>query len=71
MAEPTPKRDEIRRFQSTIAGKDVPEEIRQDRCVSCGQPAEIFRDEVSRREFRISGLCQRCQDQVFEMGDDE
>lgn len=24
-----------------------------------------FRDEPSRKEFRISGLCQKCQDEVF------
>ena len=27
---------------------------------------EDFRDELSRREFKISGLCQECQDGVFE-----
>lgn len=24
-----------------------------------------FRDELSRKEFDISGMCQRCQDEVF------
>ena len=27
--------------------------------------AEDFRDELSRREFKISGICQKCQDDVF------
>jgi hypothetical protein len=31
----------------------------------CGKFADNFRDELSRKEFNISGLCQRCQDQVF------
>lgn len=24
-----------------------------------------FRDDLSRKEFRISGLCQKCQDEFF------
>lgn len=26
---------------------------------------DSFKDELSRREFRISGLCQKCQDKTF------
>jgi hypothetical protein len=29
-----------------------------------------FRDFLSRREYRISGMCQTCQDDVFEVHDD-
>lgn len=35
-------------------------------CVSCGMLANSFRDDVSRKEYRISGLCQTCQDNVFD-----
>jgi len=34
-------------------------------CVCCGGPAVEFRDDVSRKEFAISGFCQKCQDKVF------
>jgi endogenous inhibitor of DNA gyrase (YacG/DUF329 family) len=34
-------------------------------CPTCGQPISKFRDELSEREFRISGMCQECQDEVF------
>ena len=34
-------------------------------CVDCKENADIFKDELSRREFSISGLCQKCQDSVF------
>lgn len=34
-------------------------------CVTCGKSAENFRDEISRREYSISGMCQACQDIVF------
>jgi uncharacterized CHY-type Zn-finger protein len=27
---------------------------------------EDFRDELSIKEYRISGLCQKCQDDIFE-----
>lgn len=40
---------------------------RRGRCPLCGRrPDEaLLRDEPSRREFRQSGLCQACQDEVF------
>lgn len=36
-------------------------------CPFCGNPVsdEDFRDEISRKEFEISGLCQKCQDKTF------
>jgi hypothetical protein len=34
-------------------------------CVCCGKPATEFRDELSRREYNISKMCQKCQDEVF------
>lgn len=35
------------------------------RCAFCGGAATSFSDELSRTEYRISGLCQSCQDKVF------
>jgi hypothetical protein len=34
-------------------------------CVACAKPAHEFRDELSAREWKISALCQICQDEVF------
>lgn len=34
-------------------------------CVTCGQPSGEFRDDLSWKEFTISGMCQKCQDSVF------
>lgn len=37
-------------------------------CVTCGSDAvkpSDFRDALSRKEFGISGMCQKCQDSVF------
>ena len=39
--------------------------ISQDTCVFCGKPATDFNDELSAKEFTISGLCQSCQDTIF------
>jgi hypothetical protein len=35
-------------------------------CTSCGKPATEFKDEKSVREYRITGYCQSCQDEVFD-----
>ena len=44
--------------------------IAQYKCVpapiGCGRPALFFRDLLSRKEYKISGLCQRCQDKFFQ-----
>ena len=39
----------------------------------CGQPINDadFRDDLSRREAKISGLCQKCQDEFFGRDEDE
>ncbi len=34
-------------------------------CVKCGTHELEFRDELSRKEHGISGLCQGCQDEIF------
>jgi len=34
-------------------------------CVTCEKPAIKFKDELSKREYSISKMCQECQDSVF------
>jgi hypothetical protein len=36
-------------------------------CPFCSKPVskDEFRDELSKREYKISGLCQACQDETF------
>lgn len=34
-------------------------------CPQCGEAVTSLRDELSMKEFRISGLCQSCQDAIF------
>ena len=41
--------------------------VEGSQCPFCKQAVsnDSFRDELSKREFRISGLCQVCQDSMF------
>lgn len=47
-------------------GKEV-DAVKMNKCPFCDRPIDEseFRDELSRREYQISGLCQECQDEVF------
>ena len=73
MAEPTRKAPAIEGLLEQMAGRTTA--IEGDRCVrppiGCGGPATDFRDRLSRQEYRISGLCQQCQDTVFEEPDED
>lgn len=40
-------------------------------CNSLVRGPEDFKDEISRLEWDISGLCQSCQDEAFKEPDDE
>lgn len=41
--------------------------VEQGQCPTCQKPidATTFRNDISLREFRISGMCQSCQDDFF------
>lgn len=34
-------------------------------CATCVKPIDKLKDELSLVEFEISGMCQKCQDEVF------
>ena len=68
--EPTYKAPQIDALLSEIIfnGKDRATCVREGTCVTCdaqGIVATSFRDDVSRKEYQISGMCQSCQDEVF------
>ena len=64
---PSIKSEKIDELFKTLYGVDRKTSIVNRTCVSCDAKVseEGFRDEVSLREFHISGLCQVCQDKVF------
>lgn len=49
----------------SIFGDDISERISNNRCPMCNKEITGFRDELSKREYEISGLCQECQDKIF------
>lgn len=32
----------------------------------CGQKTDGFRDDISAKEYKITGFCQKCQDKMYE-----
>lgn len=75
MTKPAWKAENVRNHRDSLTrviyGRSASESIVNDSCVKCGQPAIEFADEVSRREFTISGLCQTCQDNIFNYDEEE
>lgn len=65
--KPTNKSPEINEFLESLFGRSTA--IKRNRCIpqpiGCGNMVGEFRDELSRTEYRISGLCQNCQDKIF------
>lgn len=65
--QPSHKNPQVEAFLQKVSNRTT--SIRNDVCVpapiGCGGPATDFKDEVSRREYTISGLCQKCQDSIF------
>lgn len=71
MAIPSSKSPEIEEFLERLYGRTTA--ITNDKCipepVGCGGPATEFKDKASELEYTVSGLCQKCQDDVFGMTD--
>jgi hypothetical protein len=40
-------------------------DIQNKVCPTCKEKVGEFRDELSEKEYTISGMCQECQDSVF------
>ena len=65
MAIPTKKAPQIEAFLSTLTGVSRPKAILDNTCTWCKQPALDFKDDLSRKEYTINGLCQTCQDKTY------
>lgn len=48
-----------------LFGKDRREVILSATCMTCDRTKVVFRDKLSHDEYLISGMCQACQDKVF------
>jgi len=66
----------IEEFLTNLTGKDRKATIAAGSCTTCDSPDMNFREEIDRREYSMSGMCQKCQDVAFapdpddEEGDD-
>jgi hypothetical protein len=65
MSEPGEKAPEISALLDSLAKELTGSPRTEGKCASCGGEAKEFRDDLSRREYKISFLCQPCQDGVF------
>ena len=60
--------ENLDRLSSEVYGRNRTDAIRAGICVKCGRSKVQFRNGASEREYSISGLCQSCQDSIFEEG---
>ncbi len=51
-----------------LTGIDVNKSVETRVCPFCNKSVGEFRDEISKKEHEISGLCQSCQDDMFGKG---
>jgi hypothetical protein len=61
---PAPKAKEVKQFLDDTLGRT--EKINSSVCVTCNATDVKFRNQVSRKEYTLSGMCQTCQDDFFE-----
>lgn len=57
-----------RKIMEAFGLKGFADKVDDSKCPFCGKvihPNAEFRDDISRREFNLSGLCQGCQDKTF------
>ena len=62
---PTKKSPEIEQQLTDLAGISRHEALERKICTWCKKQILSFEDELSKREYEISGLCQSCQNKVF------
>jgi len=63
--KPTVKTDAMNKFLNNKMVANRVDSIFDNTCTLCKKEATEFRDELSKKEFSISGFCQKCQDSVF------
>ena len=62
---PTEKSSVVESAISSVLGKDRRSYILAGKCIIIGEDAGPFRDEVSKREYEISGMGQKAQDEFW------
>jgi len=65
------KSPEMEKFLENFVQREFWRSRQDTACVTCGSTNLEFRDALSEREFKISHMCQKCQDSVFGSPEDE
>jgi len=68
MARPTLKNPDIDALLTSLTGRSRVQSIKSDVCVNGEEDYTHivdFRDDISAREYSISGMCQTCQDRIW------
>jgi len=63
--EATFKYPNVEAMLSKLTGVSRVGAVAENSCVTCKGEAKDFRDELSLKEYTISGMCQDCQDSIF------
>lgn len=54
-----------------VSGKDRRKVIARGTCATCETPNMEFKTDLDRKEYRLSGMCQNCQDSAFTEPEDD
>jgi len=63
--EATFKHQGIEQMLTALTGVSRVGAVAEASCVTCKGEASEFRDSLSQKEYTISGMCQKCQDDIF------
>ena len=66
MSEKHPVIENILEELSAVIGTPRSTAFSQKLCVMCGGDASSFKNSLSEKEYRLSGMCQKCQDNFFD-----
>jgi len=62
---PVPDTSNIEKRPADLLFPDRIPKMKKNICVTCSSKVEGFDRELSQKEFLISGMCQKCQDEFF------
>lgn len=64
---PKPMENKTQEMKDFIEGvfPGTAKAIAENKCPLCKKLIGEFRNEISKKEYGISGICQKCQDKVF------
>ena len=59
-------KDQMLQLVADAFGLPGPKAKEEGKCPLCGNNVGAFKDALSEKEFGISGMCQKCQDEMFD-----